>query len=87
MFDPFTVVVFYYIHSYSRLLPERLGALFRDPVMFVLVLLLIGLWPGDFITSSLKALLQDCVLVYECSGAMNWEPIVLWQLYYVIVYP
>ena len=60
MFDPFSLL---HIHSYSRLLPERLGALFRDPVIGVLVLLLIGLGYREFITSSLKALLLDCVLV------------------------
>ena len=37
------LLVFHYIHSYSRLLLERLGALFRDHVIFVLVLLLVGM--------------------------------------------
>ena len=40
--------VFYCIHIHSRLLSERLGALFKDPVIFVLVLLLIGLWWGFY---------------------------------------
>ena len=44
-------------------MPERSAALFRDPVIFVLVLLLKALG-GDFIRPSLKALLQDCVLVF-----------------------
>ena len=35
--------VFHYIHSYSRLLLERLRALFWDDVIFVLVLLLVGI--------------------------------------------
>ena len=39
---------FYCIHIHSRLLSERLGALFKDPVIFVLVLLLIGLWWGFY---------------------------------------
>ena len=39
---------FFYIYSYGLLLPEHLRALFRDPVICVLVLVLIGLWWGFY---------------------------------------
>ena len=45
---------------------------------------------GDFIASSFNkgsaSGLCFSVYLYEYSGTMNWEPVALWQLYYVIVY-
>ena len=62
--------VFYWIHSHSRLLSERLGALFRDPVVFVLVLLLIGLWWGLYYVWFKGSTSGLCcsVYLYEYSG-------------------
>ena len=80
--------VFYCIHIHSRLLSERLGPLFKDPVIFVLVLLLIGLWWGFYYVQFKGSASGLCfsVYLYEYSENMNWEPTALWQLYYVIVY-
>ena len=80
--------VFYCIYIHSRLLSEHLGPLFKDPVIFVLVLLLIGLWWGFYFVQFNGSASGLCfsVYLYEYSENMNWEPTALWQLYYVIVY-